>query len=181
MMYTLHAPQGFASAIGSDPIQIEPKADDARLDDLTAIPDGVAKWALILPPFWLAWHRLWGALIIYCAVVLVLLSLLGTGFAMAALVLGGIPGFYLFLEGNSLRRDAMARAGWDNLGVVEAADDDEAIIRFLAGWPDNMSADLGQTSGQADQRTWPNQPQSMTSVSNPDDRLAFGLFPDRAE
>jgi len=177
MIYTLHAPDGpdgFLASIEAGQTSIQSPADDARFDMLTAIPDGTAKWALIFPPFWLAWHRLWGALIIYAAVVLVLLSLLNTGFAVAVLVLGGLPGLYLFLEGNSLRRDFMARAGWQSLGVVEAANEEEAIMRFVADWPSKVQQlNILETKGSAQT---PKMDVAMSSRS--DDRLAFGLFPD---
>ncbi|MEM1038149.1 MAG: DUF2628 domain-containing protein [Pseudomonadota bacterium] len=170
MMYTVHAP----AEIGPLRLDASEQAEDHRFDNVIAVPDGMAKWALILPPFWLAWHRLWGALTIYAAITLVLLSLLGTGFFTITLFLGGLPGLYLLLEGNNLRRDALGRSGWKTIDVLEAANETEAITRFLARWT--------ETGPQTSVPTQPYSP-SMTrpqtvAATGPNDRLAFGLFPD---
>ncbi|MEL6745040.1 MAG: DUF2628 domain-containing protein [Pseudomonadota bacterium] len=170
MMYTLHAPD----EIGPMPLDGSERGEDHRFDNILAVPDGMAKWALILPPFWLAWHRLWGALTIYAAITLVLLSLLGTGYFTITLLLGGLPGLYLLLEGNNLRRDALGRSGWKTIDVLEAANEGEAITRFLARWT--------ETKPQAAARTHPYSasmtPPRTVGADGPNDRLAFGLFPD---
>ncbi|MEO1397944.1 MAG: DUF2628 domain-containing protein, partial [Pseudomonadota bacterium] len=167
MMYTLHAPDFIAPEAN----RIDPDQEDARFDSVVAIPDGLAKWALILPPFWLIWHRLWGALVIYAAIALPLFLMLGTGYSLAALCLGGLPGLYLLLEGHNLRRDALARSGWQSLGVVEAQDEKEAILRFLTRW-----SEIGeQSKSMSDRSPALAQNPVLSRPGTPDDRLAFGL------
>lgn len=156
------------------PLDSSEQGEDHRFDNVLAVPDGMAKWALILPPFWLAWHRLWGALTIYAAITLVLLSLLGTGYFTITLLLGGLPGLYLLLEGNNLRRDALGRSGWKTIDVLEAANESEAITRFLARWTDAEAPTPDRTQPSPPSVT---RPQTV-APTGPNDRLAFGLFPD---
>ena len=109
-----------------------PPATDAGAGDIgeaVAIPEGKAPWALIAPPFWLAWHRLWWALTVYLLVTAIGLSLLATPLAPAALLLGGLPGIFLLLEGHQLRRNKLERLGWQFVGVAEGHDENEAIAR----------------------------------------------------
>ena len=46
-------------------------------------------------------------------------------------MLSALPGLYLFLEGQELRRGELERQGWQFEGVVEAANEEEAELRFL--------------------------------------------------
>ena len=103
-------------------------------DSLAAVPDGVAKWAIVAPPLWLAWHRLWMPLGVYLLVVAGFLSLALTPFAPIGVALAFMPGFYLFLEGNQLRRARLGLLGYETVSVVEAPDEETAVMRFLSHW-----------------------------------------------
>ena len=103
-------------------------------DTLRAVPEGVAKWALIAPPFWLAYHRLWGTLAVYTLVVAGFLTLAATPFATIGIVLAFMPGLYLWLEGNQLRRARLAMEGFDTVAVIEAPDEEFAVRRFVMEW-----------------------------------------------
>ena len=46
-------------------------------------------------------------------------------------MLSALPGLYLFLEGQELRRGELERQGWQFEGIVEAANEEEAELRFL--------------------------------------------------
>ena len=52
--------------------------------------------------------------------------------AVSVLFLGGLPGLYLFLEGNQLRRQKLDEQGYDPVGVVEASSAESAVERFIA-------------------------------------------------
>ncbi|MEN0040622.1 MAG: DUF2628 domain-containing protein [Pseudomonadota bacterium] len=112
-------------------IYIPPSAEGGvdAMAEAIAIPEGKAPWALIAPPLWLAWHKLWWALVVYLLVTAIALSLLATPAAPVTLLLGGLPGLYLLLEGHQLRRNKLERMGWRFVGVAEGHDEHEAIAR----------------------------------------------------
>ncbi len=98
------------------------------------VRDAFALVAFLLPPLWLLWHRLWieAALAFAAGVGLTALGeVAGLGLTGAALSL--LVSLYVGLEGAALRLNALARRGWRQWGVVEAASRDEAEIRYVAG------------------------------------------------
>ena len=127
-------------------------------DSLRAVPDGPAKWALVWPPVWLAHHGLWTSLGVYLLVVAGFLALAVTPFAAIGVTLAFMPGLYLLLEGNQLRRAKLAMEGWDTLAVVDAPDEETALHRFLVQWsadhPDGPAA-LAATARVPDGRRRP--------------------------
>lgn len=100
--------------------------------DLQAIPEKATAMALAFPPLWLIWHRLWWALVIYGLFTVMLLTLLVTPAAPLILIILGLPGFFLWLEGNQLRRQRLEQLGYIMNDVVEAPDEDVAISRYLS-------------------------------------------------
>lgn len=141
------------------------EAGAPRPDTISAIPEAAAKWALVAPPIWLAWHRLWFALAVYLLIGALVLAMLFTPYWPAALVLGGIPAIYLFLEGHQLRRRALDRAGAVMLGVVDASSAEIAVARFL------------DEHGMAEREpTTPSRP--VPAAARRDDSPTFGLFAD---
>jgi len=135
----------------------------SRFDSLTAIPEKNAYWALALPPFWLAYHRLWFALVIYLGVIILSIALLATSLAPVALLLGGLPGLYLFLEGNQLRRKKLEANGLEFVAAIEAPDRKFAFERFLSGWEAPVTEQRKPTA---------QRPVQLETAP------AFGMFPD---
>ncbi len=158
MIYTLHI----------KPSSTVPGDQDGRYDALVAIPEALAKWAILAPPIWLARHRLWWELAVYCVLTGIIFSALATAYAPAALFLGGIPGIYLMLEGNQLRRAQLERNGYELVDVVEASSEDVAVARYLNAVPEEAGHGLADTV---------TMPRLSTRKNAPDD-LAFGLFPE---
>lgn len=146
---------------------------DTSFDTLQAIPETTSKAALLFPPFWLAWHGLWWALAFYALLFVIAMTLLATSLAGAALLLGGLPGLYLYLEGHQLRRNRLERQGYVHVATVEAPDASVAIERYLAQWNDENGVAL-----LAPARAVTFGAQSDTSRAARDDDMAFGLFPD---
>jgi len=140
--------------------------EEGKFDQLAAIPEALAKWAIIVPPVWLAWHRLWWSLLVYLVIAAIVLVFLSTPFALAALYLGGIPGLYLLLEGNNLRGKRLERMGYDLVDVVDAPDEQAAVERFLERRPEEEPS-----------RTVPQMP-ALSSDRPGADNLAFGMFPE---
>jgi len=120
-------------------IHIPPSAD---VWEAVAIPETKAPWALIAPPFWLAFHKLWWALVVYLFVAVTGFVLLTTPAAPAAFLLGGLPGLYLLLEGHQLRRNALERDGWTFAGVAEGHDPEEALARHFGRLTDMARSGL---------------------------------------
>lgn len=96
------------------------------------VRDGFSFLALLFPFLWLLWHRLW----IEAALVFGFMMLAGTlaetqAWAEPLAPLTLLAGLYVALEGPALRMAGLARRGWHEAGVVEAADSDEAELRWF--------------------------------------------------
>jgi hypothetical protein len=123
-VYTVHAPV----ADGTDPRSVT--------DRFVFVRDGFHFWAFVFGPLWLAWHRLWLALIGYIAVSVgaaVALTQLhassGTRFAVTLLI-ALLMGF----EAASLWRWTVSWRKWRQLDVVVADDEETAERRFFDRW-----------------------------------------------
>ncbi|MBO6900984.1 MAG: DUF2628 domain-containing protein [Rhizobiaceae bacterium] len=96
------------------------------------VRDGFSFVALILPFIWLLWHRMWVEALLVFAVVMAL----GVGGELAglqdvAMGLSLLISIYVALEGASLRVAALRRQGWREAGIVEASNEDEAMLRYF--------------------------------------------------
>jgi len=92
--------------------------------------------ALFFGPFWLGWHRLWLALVLWVVAAFTLgILMLSLGFAgsvmFAAFVL---PSLIVAFEATALRRRKLLRRGLRDAGVVIAEDIEIAERRFFADW-----------------------------------------------
>jgi hypothetical protein len=99
--------------------------------DATFVRDGFSLLAFLLPPLWLLWHRLWieAALAVAALVLAAGLPKL-TGFAVATPLLWLLVSVFVGLEGNALRIAALRRRGWQEWGVVEARNLDDADTHY---------------------------------------------------
>ena len=100
--------------------------------DAAYVRDGFHIFAFLLPPVWLAWHKLW----IEAAVTLAAMLALGalgawSGLEAATPLLSFIVSIYVGLEAPALRLAALRRRGWHEAGVVDAQNWQEAEIRHL--------------------------------------------------
>lgn len=132
--YTFHQPQG---------APIEAQREDA-FDDVRAIPDGLSFWAIIFPLAWLIWHKMWIELGFYLVIAALVSGLLATVYAPAAMVLSGLPGVYLWLEGHNLRREKLRRSGYRLVDVIEAKDEKTAFARFVSKAKQRSRDDLSR-------------------------------------
>jgi hypothetical protein len=122
-VYTVHAPQGTAAVRDGT-------------DKFAFVRDGFFVWALLLGPVWLAWHRLWLALLGYVAVMAAsagALSLLQAG-AGARLVVMLLIGLLMGFEAASLWRWTLSRHDWRQIDIVVADDEEAAERRFFDRW-----------------------------------------------
>jgi hypothetical protein len=168
-VYTVHAP------VVADP--------DVRraTDRFVFVRDGFYFWAFILGPFWLAWRRLWLALLGYIVVTII------SAVALFQLQAGGVTRFAVMLlialllgfEAASLRRWTLSRRKWRQLDIVVADDEDTAERRFFDRWTakqrgfanDQLAVDRGAPPPTRD---IPGQPFSRPPL--PHDGI-IGLFP----
>ena len=169
-VYTVHAP----TADG---------ADLRATDRFAFVRDGFHVWAALLGVVWLAWHRLWLALIgwiVLMAVVdvaMVRLRIGGGTILLADIMLALLLGF----EAASLKRWTLSRRHWRQLDIVVADDEEAAERRFFDRWTakqrllstDSAAVDRG---GPPPTRDIPGQPFSKPPPS-PQSEI-IGLFPE---
>jgi hypothetical protein len=122
-VYTVHAPAGNNTDIRST-------------DRFAFVRDGFHVWAALLGVVWLAWHRLWLALIGWIALMaavdvgMVRLGVPGTAVFLVDALLALLMGF----EAASLRRWTLSRRNWRQLDIVVADDEEAAERRFFDRW-----------------------------------------------
>ncbi|MCP4621615.1 MAG: DUF2628 domain-containing protein [Bradyrhizobium sp.] len=122
-VYTVHAPATNA-------------ADLTATDKFAFVRDGFHFWAAVAGLIWLAWHRLWLALIGWAVLLLAVnvgLPLLGVG-ARTMLVVNLVLALLLGFEAASLRRWTLSRRKWRQLDIVVADDEETAERRFFDRW-----------------------------------------------
>jgi uncharacterized protein DUF2628 len=123
-VYTVHEPPLRSGTVAPDP------------ERFVFVRDGFYVWAFLLTPLWLIWHRLWLVLLIFVLVIIGLesaMSFLGVaaGARFCALALVSLlVGF----EAGTLRRFALGRRGWRNVGVVSGTNAEAAERRFFNDW-----------------------------------------------
>jgi hypothetical protein len=118
-LYTIHAPPA------PDGIAVDPSA-------LVFVKDGFSWPALLIPPVWLVWHRLWLTLLIWVVAVIVLSILAGFAGSDASTAVMILFGFWFALEANGFRRWTLERRGYALIAVVEGRTVVEAERRFFA-------------------------------------------------
>lgn len=150
--YTVHVPS-------------RPDARGEALERAVFVADGWTWGAFTFGPLWLLWHRHWitgVAMLVVTGLAMVLLAVLPVSDTVrfAAMLLVSI---LWGLEGSSLRRLALARAGFVEERLVAGGDLDALEQRFFA------------------ETTVPPQPTAAAPASvsaNPHGQAVIGLFPD---
>ena len=165
-VYTVHAP-------------ITAGADLRSTDRFVFVRDGFHFWAAVLGVIWLAWHRLWLALvgwIVVVAIVDIILLTLGIGRGTVFwvdILLAILLGF----EASTLERWNFSRGRWRQLDIVVGDDRDAAERRFFERWAarrgapayDNYMVDRGAPPPTRDNGGHP-PPLPHSSI--------IGLFPE---
>jgi Protein of unknown function (DUF2628) len=122
-VYTVHAP-------------VTTDAGIRAADRFAFVRDGFHFWALVAGVIWLAWHRLWLALLGWIVLLLAVdfgmaaLGARGGAIVFANLLLALLLGF----EAASLRRWTLSRRNWRQLEIVVADDEEAAERRFFDRW-----------------------------------------------
>jgi len=168
-VYTVHAP-------------VNNGADLAAADRFTFVRDGFHFWAAVLSPVWLAWHRLWLALLGWIAVtVAVDLGLMALGAGRGAIFAADVLiAILMGFEAATLQRWTLSRRNWRQLDIVVGDDEESAERRFFDRWTakqrfvnDPLSVERG---GPPPTRDIPGQPFSKPPPM-PQGAI-IGLFPE---
>ena len=122
-VYTVHAPTADNAGI-------------AATDRFAFVRDGFHFWAALLGPLWLAWNRLWLALIGWIVVMIAIdvgMARLGAGggaIFFTNVLIALLTGF----EASSIRRWTLSRRNWRQLDIVVADNAESAERRFFDRW-----------------------------------------------
>ena len=122
-IYTVHAP-------------VTNAADLTATDKFAFVRDGFHFWAAVAGVIWLAWHRLWLALIGWIALTLAIqFGLVALGVSNGAVLFADVliailTGF----EAASLQRWTLSRRRWRQLDIVVADNEESAERRFFDRW-----------------------------------------------
>jgi len=103
-------------------------------DDVVFIREGFSWWALFFPLPWLVIKGMWIVLVIAIAAQFAIWTIaeaLGFGDAMR-IVFSGAINLILAFEGSDLLRWTYERRGFNELGLVQGDDQDEAEYRFFS-------------------------------------------------
>jgi hypothetical protein len=103
-------------------------------DDVVFVREGFNRWALVVPLLWLAAKGMWVVLLIAVAAQLLIWAVaeaLGFGEAMR-LIFGLAINIIMGFEANDLLRWTYARRGYEEVGLVQGDDLEEAEIRFFS-------------------------------------------------
>jgi hypothetical protein len=122
-VYTVHAP-------------VSENAGIRATDRFTFVRDGFHVWAALFGVVWLAWHRLWLALIGWIVLMIAVdigLIRLGVG-AAAVFFVDALLALLLGFEAASLERWTLSRRKWRQLDIVVAAGEEAAERRFFDRW-----------------------------------------------
>lgn len=139
------------------------------------VRDGFSIWAFLLAPLWMLRHRLWLAFVGYVIVVVGLslgLRAFGASATLANLVIV-LVSLLVGFEAATLRRFALARRGWRNVGIVVGDDLESAERRFFDAWMSQSR--LGNPSVKAETRQ--SSPAPGLAMARRTSSDVIGLFP----
>src|ERR1700719_1992667 len=122
-VYTVHAP-------------VTGNAGIAATDKFVFVRDGFYVWATILGVVWLAWHRLWLALIGWIVLMTAIdVGMVRLGISGAAVFLvDALLALLLGFEAASLQRWTLSRRNWHQLDIVVADEEEAAERGFFDRW-----------------------------------------------
>ncbi|MCE9648095.1 MAG: DUF2628 domain-containing protein [Parvibaculum sp.] len=133
------------------------------------VREGFSAPALVFTVLWLAFERLWLALVFYVAAMIAVAALAYViGNADATLTLTLALHVLLGVSANDIRRWTLARNGYRDVGVAGGRTLEEAERDFFRRWNGPFQAAPASPSGSVKAPVWPRRPE---------DHGALGLFP----
>jgi len=151
-----------------------PRTADAAPDParFTFVRDGFSVWAFLFAVLWMLWHRMWLVLLAYLVAaagleaVLHLANVSSRLISLIELLLALLVG----IESSTLRRFALTRKGWRDVGAVSGGTLEEAERRFFDVWVRRAPAAGAAPPAASRRPTVPVAPSSSSDV--------IGLFPE---
>lgn len=131
-VYTVHEPPLRAADAIPDP------------ERFVFVRDRFSVWAFLFTPLWMLWHRMWLVLVGYVVVSAGLeTAMVAFGAsAMAVALVGVLVSLLIGLEASTLRRLTLSFGGWRNIGIVSAADLEDAERRFFETWLEKVRSPI---------------------------------------
>jgi hypothetical protein len=158
-VYTVHEPPLRSGTTSPEP------------EGFVFVRDGFSFWALLFGPLWMLRHRMWLVLLCYVAVVAALSAVVRlSGVAGVAPVVWTLLAFLIGFQAGTLRRFALWRRGFRNVGVVVGDDLELAERRFFDSWVSRNST--ARRDGWADVPALTRAPHPRPASSD-----VLGLFP----
>jgi Protein of unknown function (DUF2628) len=154
-VYTVHEP----------PMREESTPDPERF---VFVRDGFSFTAFVFGPVWMLWHRMWLIFFGYVIVAGILeIALRGVGASSGATSLVGfLFALLIGFEAPTLRRFALRRRKWSNLGIIVGDNLESAEQRFFDAWTKSPGIlPIGRTSATSHPRAQAEPP-------------VIGLFPE---
>jgi hypothetical protein len=158
--------------------------DFRATDRFAFVRDGFHVWAALFGVVWLAWHRLWLALLGWIVLMTVIdIAMVRLHVAATTIfVVDALLALLLGFEAASLRRWTLSRRKWRQLDIVVADDEEAAERRFFDRWTarqrvtgnDQLSVDRGAPPPTRD---IPGQAFSKPPSPPREDDI-IGLFPE---
>lgn len=122
-VYTVHARPGALHAGAAD------------TEAVVLVEERMPWLALLAPPVWLLWHRLWAGLLLYFVVIAVVsaaLNALGLGQGLVGLV-DMLVSLLFALEATAIRQWTLRRRGYSHVASVVAPNEEAAELKFFSG------------------------------------------------
>ena len=138
------------------------------------VRDGFSWWAFLLAPLWMLVHRMW--IVLACYVVLsavIEAALVSFGGSRTAIsIVGLMISLLIGFEASTLRRFALARRGWKNIGIISGEDLEDAERRFFDVWLNDTPSPSGTPSAAPASGGSAHLPRVMQTPN------VIGLFPE---
>ena len=159
-VYTVHEPPPTPEESAPDP------------ERFIFVRDGFSFAAFLFGPLWMLWHRMWlvcfGYLIV-AGILEIALHSVGASTGMTTLA-GFLLALLIGFEAPSLRRFALARRRWSNVGIIVGDNLESAEQRFFDAW-----ARPGRSGWLAPRETPEARAHTPEMHAQPD---IIGLFPE---
>ena len=149
-----------------------------RADSLVFVKEGFSWPALLVPGFWLLYRRMWLELVMFLGLFLVLAYVFGPS-EVGKTVFGWLSIAIVVLfafEANDLRRAALERRGYKQMGIAVGPGRDAAELAFFRSW-------LPQEEKGRQRESAPQRPANPANTGIPAPRTSgeaegvIGLFP----
>jgi Protein of unknown function (DUF2628) len=127
-----------------------------RAEALEFVRDGFTGSVAAFPPLYFVTNKMWVELLAYVAAVVAGVGILSMLSVSPALILVLLLAGHVWLayEAVDLRRDAMARAGWQTLGSVSGRNLAECEHRFFDMWLAGENATVAQSENDVPPASW---------------------------